>query len=621
MSKPPKSIADQLEALNLKKGSPMLKSHSSKNHEPVADFRHKPALPQVDDLESAMAQKLETSGWVQEEVDPESSDFIKSRLIEGWGPLDVFGAARNGQPNDQSPQSPTFRIAQTSKRSGLTRAAEARLRGNDAKDCSPAANVTVEKLPSAPPEAPTKTALENPPKHLPPTAQAPETAKEIFGRITSLVGAAVPKIEPRPRVVKSADVQLIDDYVTSGAQWLRDNPDRDLDNGYMVGIDFGTSSLKVVVREPYKAGNDVAARPAPEQLRSQEHPYLWQTVVWFDPKSECFSLYPAKGAVALEGFKTGLIGKRANEPIHQNPPISRAEAASAFVALHLCHLFGWIEATNPLERSTAKNFLGINFGVPVATLDDPRSLQPFNEVVLAAIELAKSCQPMTHEIVRDALACVRDESLPEGFALVPELSAALAGYAIDDTKPLGAHILMDVGASTLDIVAFNLVENDDEMQIMAFSASVELLGAAAYELAKASDVKEAEFGQACGFQFHDTFIYACRDDIAPMQFSRSKNPRRADIQLVITGGGCATSVHSALIEKLGGSELLGKRVVDRPEPPEMIASIDCDRSRLLLAYGLAHDEGTFPHPTLPSRITKLPAIKREVPSFIGAEQM
>jgi len=42
-------------------------------------------------------------------------------------------------------------------------------------------------------------------------------------------------------------------------------------------------------------------------LQSNRHPYLWQSVLWFSPDTEEFSLLPGKGKVALEGFKAGIL--------------------------------------------------------------------------------------------------------------------------------------------------------------------------------------------------------------------------------------------------------------------------------------------------------------------------
>ena len=49
-----------------------------------------------------------------------------------------------------------------------------------------------------------------------------------------------------------------------------------------IGLDFGTSTTKVIVRFPYEPGIPTIAIPAPPHCRSMAHPYLWQTVLWMD---------------------------------------------------------------------------------------------------------------------------------------------------------------------------------------------------------------------------------------------------------------------------------------------------------------------------------------------------
>jgi hypothetical protein len=477
----------------------------------------------------------------------------------------------------------------------------------------PAESATAPQHKPAPPNKPA-------PDQTPGVPGTSEGAK-AFERIISVVGAARPIIERRPRKIPSSEARRLDDLVRNGAEWLRKNPKPDLDNGFVVGFDFGTSSLKVVVRDPYVAGHPLAALPAPSDLRSQGHPYLWQTVVWFDPRDNTFRLYPTPGAITLEGFKTGIIAGKGLEPICDKPKISRSEGATAFVALHLCHLFGWYEREKPLARSKAKNFLSVNIGVPVATSDNPAVLEPFKEVVRAAAELACSCEPLTIERVRAALDMVKEEGLPDGFDLVPELSANLVGYANWPTSPWGAHVLIDVGASTLDIVAFNLVQDNGQAQIKAFSASVELLGAAAWDIACGQGISKEEFTDACNHQFSETYLYACREDVARSSFSPLFR-REKEVQLVITGGGCTRPLHSDFINALRSEKrVLGPGKIVRPEPPPEITKIDCDRSRLLLAFGLAHDIPEIPAPTLPSRIPKITPIADKEPQYIGKDQV
>ena len=617
MSKSSGSLADQLQALGVAtQKAPNQPNKKSKSKKPVSDFRSNAREPSVADLEAEMKKKLTDTNAQSEDAEKANARKIKPARRNA---VPVIVERRKSPPSravdpSRKPSKPVPPVKQPKVQ--LTQSASKRLHYEPkppVKEApkAPAKPASARKHKPAPPPEPA-------PREIPGETR-PFAAAEAFAHITRIVGGSTPAIEERPGRIQSSEARRLDEAVRSGAEWLRDNPEPDFDNGFVVGFDFGTSSLKVVVRDPYVAGNPVAALPAPAELRSQGHPYLWQTVVWFDPTDETFRLYPTPGAITLEGFKTGIIAGKGSEPICNEPKISRSEGATVFVALHLCHLLGWYAKEKPLARSKAKNFLAINIGVPVATSDNPDALQPFKEVVRASSELACSCEPLTLERVRAALEMVQAEDLPDGFDLIPELSANLVGCASDPTTPWGAHVLVDVGASTLDIVAFNLVENDDEVHIKAFSASVELLGAAALDIARSEVIADADFLKACNHQFGDTYGHACREDVARPSFSPVL--RREGVQLVVTGGGCATSVHSGFIKDLRSpTRALGPGDTARPEPPREIAAIDCDRSRLLLAFGLAHDLPDIPPPTLPSRIPKITPKPDDRPGFVGPEQ-
>jgi hypothetical protein len=62
-----------------------------------------------------------------------------------------------------------------------------------------------------------------------------------------------------------------------------------------IGLDFGTSATKVIVRFPYEPGVPTIAIPAPVHCRSMHHPYLWQTVLWIDELGE-FKPWPEQDA-------------------------------------------------------------------------------------------------------------------------------------------------------------------------------------------------------------------------------------------------------------------------------------------------------------------------------------
>ena len=433
-------------------------------------------------------------------------------------------------------------------------------------------------------------------------------------QVRALVSASTPSVEERPRAISSKSRDLIDNAISAGADAIRDQAEPD-DDGYIIGFDFGTSSLKVAYRQPYVAGDPVAVIPVPVELRSAGHPGLWQCVVWYHPSSEEFFLYPVDGAIALDGFKTGLIAGHGDKPMPQAPQVSRAEAATAFLALQLAYVMGAYALTQPLYPVGADKVLLINIGIPVAVRDDSMAFPQFARLVSAAYGLASNVRQLDLQTVKSALKAAAP-TLPRFLQLVPELTAAIAGYAADPMVQLGAHILVDVGASTLDIVAFNL---QAQLKASVFTAGVDLFGAGALQVCRAANFEDLIFTDACFHLFEDIYGKAKADSRAPSLFKPGR--RNMPVQLVITGGGCDTDIHSDFIDKLPRDQVLGAIPLKRPSPPRNILKEIGDRSRLLLAYGLTRDGNELHELRLPSQIPDISSLQKLTISMIDKDMV
>ncbi|EPR11102.1 hypothetical protein M527_03245 [Sphingobium indicum IP26] len=447
-----------------------------------------------------------------------------------------------------------------------------------------------------------------------PAAAKPAPSREkIFRKVIAAVSNTTPMIEPRPVSITPQNQVAIERAITDGAAQLAENLQPNLDDGFIVGFDFGTSSVKLAVSQPYHADNPTKAMPAPEGLQSFGHPYLWQTALWLDPKTGRFSLYPLPSAVTLEGFKTGIIGAHGGELVRPDVSITRVEAAAAFLALHFAHFFGWYRQAKPLGPAGADQFMAVNVGIPVAAHDDARSFSIFKRIVAAAVELAPFASQLTPDLVRQTHSRSPDR-LPAGFYLVPELTAAVAGYAFAPTSQPGSHMLVDVGASTLDIVAFNLVGRE---RVAVFSAAVELLGAAALDSALSRQLSAGDFKRACDHEFEEVYGRARSPERAQDGFHAAY--RRKPVQLLVTGGGCKTEVHDRFIAEMPTERVLGAAPTIHPLPPKAMTDMSCDRSRLLLAYGLTRDLPDLPEIKLPSQVPSITPLVRMEPSFVGPE--
>jgi len=372
-------------------------------------------------------------------------------------------------------------------------------------------NLIVAKPKSVPQTVATRSAVPVAPLLPPPP---PPTTKQLLERIRVLFDEAPPPIEARPQRALPWVRTGVEECIALGSEVIRGKPEPD-HPGYIIGCDFGTSSIKLAVRQPYRADNPTAARPAPNLLQSNGHPYLWQSVIWFSPDTEEFSLLPGKGKVALEGFKAGILAGGGGKRILPGLEVTRNEAAAAFLALQLAHCLGWYEKTLPLGSNAARNFMAINIGIPVAAQDDSKTYRDFRHIVSAARALMPHATCLTHSKVRKCYQASTHD-LPAGFDLVPELTAAISGYANEPFARDGAHILIDVGASTLDVVAFIL--HGDKSRVSAFAADVDLLGAAALDAACSDGFSERLFRSACIEHYDSVFNYARHPSVAPRDF-------------------------------------------------------------------------------------------------------
>src|SRR3546814_17454397 len=88
--------------------------------------------------------------------------------------------------------------------------------------------------------------------------------------------------------------------------------------------------------------------------------------------------------------------------IRPEVPVTRADAAVAFSALHMAHLTGWYAETRPLGPAGGSHFLSFNFGIPTAAHDDAASFGIFRRILSAARAVAADCTNLSLEKVRQA---------------------------------------------------------------------------------------------------------------------------------------------------------------------------------------------------------------------------
>lgn len=384
-------------------------------------------------------------------------------------------------------------------------------------------------------------------------------------------------------------------FLSSGARTLRSHPEPD-DLGYIVGFDFGTSSCKVVFHQP-GAGDLAYAMPVPWELRVEEagrrQDHLWRTVIWFDATTGQFLPFPEAGAVPVEGFKTRLLQQDMSELL---PGVTAAEVATAYLAFIFAYAIGHYKEAAPAGFRRDAHFARFHFGAPVASMEDSDCVEVFRQVTSAAMQVAARSDRLLLPEIRSALASVapgEPVTARTPCLLFEELSAVVAGYRASPQHRTGPHVIVDIGASTLDIATFNVLPGSGHVPV--FYTSVELLGSDAHTSATRMGLDDDLFTRACQAQTEQVLeITRTRRD---PQFAVNSGVLKP---MLFVGGGRLDPVYERIYA--GYEKGLGapRRT---PLPGENLRyDRETDFSRLLLAWGLSQEDINLPRIKPPSQI-------------------
>ncbi len=234
----------------------------------------------------------------------------------------------------------------------------------------------------------------------------------------------------------------------------------------VLGLDFGTSCTKAVIRSPYAMRSRATAVAWPSRLAAAG--YLLPTV-----------LHEADGAFDLEPTRGSQ--RHADVKVHLMDDANSVDArvrATAHLGLALRAARQWFLDTQRDVYGRLPLRWALNVGIPSAGYDDQQVREAFEAVARAAWQLSLRPEHPTRRVVIDALR-EGEEALDslENIAVIPEIAAAVVGYARSKHRREGLHVLVDVGASTLDICGFVLHQADDGRdQYSLLTALVKKLG-------------------------------------------------------------------------------------------------------------------------------------------------
>ena len=412
-----------------------------------------------------------------------------------------------------------------------------------------------------------------------------DTQKPKF-RFWDFPSEAVVRNSP-PKSVSNSERTYLEHLLQTG----NDSSTADGDELFIIlGLDFGTRSTKVIIRLPFEPGEPTIAIPAPNACRSGKDPYLWQTFLWL-MEDGTFHPLPEPGATVLSSIKQGLLHGRSEAAIFDSEAaitVSRAQAATAYLAFVIRYVRGWLLRKRPHLFRRRRPVWFVNLGMPAASYDDLNLAEPYRRIGAAALQLAKVPTSITVEASQlfldnppVAKASASTENAEElGIAVIPEAAAEMTGFAKSARSAPGTYLLVDVGALTLDACLFRLDQNVDTGDLYSFiAAQVRPLGVESFYWFLEEGKTQSEFIQQCD---------------RALKVVAWKTKQRNEIPVFLAGGGAANHLHRETVSSIGpwleryapsdGIRLLDlpvPRTIELPEPLEKFG-------RMAVALGLSY---------------------------------
>lgn len=440
-----------------------------------------------------------------------------------------------------------------------------------------------------------------------------------------------------------------------------------------LGLDFGTSSTKAVAR--LLPSGPAFAIPF-EGIASADHPYLAPTRLAV-AAGGMLTLSMQNGIGWVEDLKVRLMeAPWQSAPIFAGAAVSArpADLAAGYLALILRNALGWCDKSIRPSLGAAEIAWRMNVGIPARDFDAASIKEAFLIAAVAGWDLAAAGAALDLAQAARSVDLAKDGKLtPRGIGremieVVPEVAAGVTTYARSPQRRIGAHLFVDVGATTLDTSMFLLNQSPDGPRYAFLSADVATdLGALRLHRFRADELGRlalARFAACDPLKPIPPTAIECvppKEDIAALdkRFSercvigigkvvaqaKQKAPKEISvpdggpaepIQILLSGGGIRLPLYQDAIQESGRRAApgggLGLRVrrfqeapIPRPSPSDFRAPglSDDDWQRLGIAYGLSfgfEDIGEF---VPPSAISKPPPLPRrdEGERYISKDQM
>ncbi len=262
----------------------------------------------------------------------------------------------------------------------------------------------------------------------------------------------------------------------------------------IIGFDFGTSCSKVVLQTPHHANG----RTILVSFGNFGHPtnrYFLLTRLFFDTLGDC-SLTAEAHPFCATGLKIKLLHEPNTSETLSDFKITPRTLTTAYLALAFRDVRQWFLRTQKEIYGQYELRWHVNLGIPSPGYNDHPLRELFRSIALdgwrfslttdGVISLKKIWCFLGGDISSAPLLDIH----PDQIQVIPEIVAEITGYAKSHLRENGLHVLIDVGASTVDISGFILHERDGEDRYSFLISDLEYLGAYNYHTERVKHIKE-----------------------------------------------------------------------------------------------------------------------------------
>ena len=398
---------------------------------------------------------------------------------------------------------------------------------------------------------------------------------------------------------------------------------RDAGVTMILGLDFGSTCSKAVIRFPYETISEKPeAVPAIECMAVQNNPYYWKSEI-FLKHSGSFSLLPNDAVQSFTDLKMDFI-KRAEGG--EKDVSDKDVPLIAYLTLMIQQALGWAKDKHP-NYSKEDVQVEINFGFPTKSFEKSFSLLKYKKTINIVIKLVEDQKEISFSGIKNQIDQCKNKEIPvkTPTEIVPEIVAAVTGFANSNESRLGNYIVIDIGGLSIDYAFFSIRSYPDSGEIN-FGISAAGSKKHGVEILKNSGRTDEEMSRVLYMNITATLKEAySRLRYKGIEWTGTKIP------VFLTGGGRKLKAYKDAIRIT--NMLLGGKVVyyreceirDIHRFNGLDHSLVQDRipNRLIVAYGLSFSDLEIPDWYTPDQHLPIEQVKELefTTAYIGPEQV